>query len=423
MASLSGHSFRMRFSITVLVLVSFVNAEPPATPRDSHTCDVKAQYLWEDEDSDEILLVQTQSEAHPPEKSDSSYTIDSGGGLRASKEGSAQKHEDHHSDDAVEPKALMRKHDSSQHGDVRHTIDSDGSIAKASIHKIGHTAEEPELTDRQRLVKQLIEEEDVDFRNEEAERQRIEGMVPDKWHHAAEGDALIEAAKASEKSREAKELLEQMFRDEELSESEPEFDPSALEGESLLEGVAGISQLDIALTKKRRRRRRKPAPPRRRTTTTTPKLSEEGIPTLWKGKAAGCNHGEEIWHGACYKQCSRFTTKGSKNNGGFTKRIAPNACAKESCLSENEEELGFKCYKKCSLLVSDGVYGLRTGPSVCAKADFSSSKTSSTYNKKATGTPPGPAYKIYHENPVGGGCSGYNVNSRGRCPQRPVQKR
>jgi len=226
-----------------------------------------------------------------------------------------------------------------------------------------------------------------------------------------------------------KERLQKLFQEEE--EEDLDLDPEVM---AVLNSHAIASAMFRKKSSPRRRRTRRRFVPtrrrrtRRRATTTTPPLSDDGIPRAFKGSAAGCASGEEVWEGKCYKACSSYRLQGNSNNGGYIVRVAQNACAKESCPNQDqengEEHLGFRCYRRCADLITQngvktGLYGERTSPTTCSKAcaglaecTCPCEKSSSSYNVGS--------YNNFHISPYGGGCSGYNVGSGGRCPTRPV---
>lgn len=122
----------------------------------------------------------------------------------------------------------------------------------------------------------------------------------------------------------------------------------------------------------------------------------------------GCFQTEELFGGKCYKGCWRFKRKGSWTNGGYAKRVAPDACAKRYCRSD-EEEWAEVCFKKCSDL-TNGVYGLRDDHRTCRSAADGSTSQSDNYNTRDDGSS---SYSIMDT------WSGYNVDHYGNAAKPP----
>lgn len=231
-----------------------------------------------------------------------------------------------------------------------------------------------------------------------------------------------------------KERLQKLFQEEE--EEDLDLDPEvmavlnshAISSAMFRKKSPAPAPAPVVAPRRRRTRRRAPPPLPPPPPPPPPPLSDDGIPRAFKGIQAGCAFGDEVWEGKCYKACSSYRLQGNSNNGGYIVRVAQNACAKQSCPNQDqengEEHLGFRCYKRCADLITQngvktGLYGERTSPTTCSKAcaglagcTCPCEKSSSSYNVGS--------YNNFHISPYGGGCSGYNVGSAGRCPTRPV---
>lgn len=122
----------------------------------------------------------------------------------------------------------------------------------------------------------------------------------------------------------------------------------------------------------------------------------------------GCFITEELFGSKCYKQCWRFNRQGIFTNGGYVKRVAPDACAKRDC-RHDEEEWAEVCFKKCSDLTGARC-GYRVNHDTCRSADEKEICHSPDYNTRDDGASP---YKIMDT------WNGYNVDHYGNAAKLP----